>query len=296
MEVETLVYFDPNYPSAWINAEKGYPQKIANAFSQRGYKVLDAPNLKKLMMNTLEKGIASQKLIVFAQDIAPALIVETTSSENTMREYLDAGGSILWIGDTPLQHKGNSAEDQTETNYRVKIGKEGGPMKILGIIPVFGIPKNSVSMTTLGRKIGLKFKWSGMRPIIQDSGIKTLAKSENIICRYYIDIENKKNILCKILQKIQGTPSIKATEPETEFDRKNRDEPTQQNLHCHETHANAWMKNFNSYYPNSGFYRIWDYPPTVLSNIQLEELITISEKIAAKMKEERQAFFMPTES
>ena len=114
MQAETIVYYDANYTSVWIDHRKGYPQKIANAFSKKEYRILDANSLKTFMVEALENGTANQKLVVFAQDVAPAPIVETISSQTTLREYLDAGGSALWIGDIPLYYKGVPAKDQTE--------------------------------------------------------------------------------------------------------------------------------------------------------------------------------------
>ena len=296
MQAETIVYYDANYTSVWIDHRKGYPQKIANAFSKKEYRILDANSLKTFMVEALENGTANQKLVVFAQDVAPAPIVETISSQTTLREYLDAGGSALWIGDIPLYYRGVPAKDQTEEEIeksRIEISKEGGPTAVLGVIPVYGTAKMSVSITTLGRSMGLRSKWSGMRPIIQDRGIKPLARSESILCIHYIDIERRKNIFRRFAERISGGISVKALPIEfklgTEAKQK---EPPKGVPHAHETHVNAWVKNFNSYYPKSGFYRIWDYPPITLSEKMLNELIGISERIAFRIGNQSQAFFI----
>jgi hypothetical protein len=295
LQVETVVYFDPDYPSKWINKKKGYPQRIAQNFSVRGKRVLNANELKAFIVDSLEKTEAFRKIIVFSQDIAPWQIVESYSSANTLREYLDAGGSVLWIGDIPLYYKGLSKreiasitgiqlEEQLEALSEIDISREAGPTEILGIIPIFGIPKTSVSITRHGNNLSLKTKWSGMRPIVDDKGIRTLAKSESVLCRHYIEIERRKNIFRRIGEKIAGSISVKAMDVEIKLGQaKGKSAAEQPYPNVHQNHPNAWVKNFNSNYPDNGFYRIWDYPPTNLTDKMIDELYSISQNIETKI-------------
>jgi len=40
---------------------------------------------------------------------------------------------------------------------------------MLGVVPVFAHSvKTSVNITNLGKKVGLKRRWSGIRPVIRD--------------------------------------------------------------------------------------------------------------------------------
>jgi hypothetical protein len=283
---EMVVYYDASFPGTWINANKGYPAKIAKAFSAKNVRILDAPSLEQFIHRAIENYEANQRLAVFSQDVIPATIVESHSAANTFREYLDAGGSVLWIGDIPLWSVGNARE-------KTEIANEGGPAEILGVNPSISVPKTSVTITNLGRLIGLRTKWSGMRPIIKDTGIKPLAISENLISRYYIDIEKRKSWFKRHLGTIE---SIKAMDFEVSFgkesDQSKSVKGAQYSLHLHETHVNAWMKCFNSYFPNCGFYRIWDYPPVNLTDKMVEELFTIAERISHRISRTSQTFWL----
>lgn len=288
LKVETVVYYDPAFPSAWINKNKRYPEKIANAFSFKGIKMLDASSLKAFILEALNNCTAHQKLIVFSQDVAPDTIVESNSSDNTLRQYLDAGGSVLWIGDIPLYYKGEADKEEPTL-----IADSGAPTEILGIIPVFSVPKTSVSFTHHGRLVGLRTKWSGMRPVIQDKEIKALAKSESVLCRYYIDIEKRKNIFSRLRDKLGTIQSFKAMDFEVSFGKEPRSTPRKTPVYIHETHVNAWVKCFNSYFSNSGFYRIWDYPPMNMREKMIEELIDVSQRISRRIARTSQTFWMP---
>ena len=149
MTVETAVYFDPEFPSTWIDKTKKYPEKIAQAFSAKKFSVIDAAGLKEFMSKALDTNLANQKLVVFSQDVVPSTIVESYSSSNTLRQFLDAGGSILWIGDIPLWSIG-------EKNEKKEIANVGGPIEILGINPVFSVPSSAVVFSPLGRNVGLR--------------------------------------------------------------------------------------------------------------------------------------------
>lgn len=49
------------------------------------------------------------------------------------------------------------------------------------------------------------------------------------------------------------------------------------------TYAAAWFKNFNKRYPDSGFYRLWDFPPHKLAKSNLNELYNISMTITRRI-------------
>ena len=123
-----------------------------------------------------------------------------------------------------------------------------------------------------------------MRPIVHDKGIVTLAKSETVLCRHHIEIERRKNVFRRIGEKIAGSVSVKAMDVEIKLGQtKGKSAPKQPYPHVHQNHPNAWVKNFNSYYPGNGFYRIWDYPPTNLTDKMIDELYSISKNIEVKI-------------
>ena len=74
MKVETVVYNDPSLPSTWIDATKKYPEKIAEKFSAKKFRILDAIALKDFMIEALETNLAHQKLVVFSKMLSPGLL------------------------------------------------------------------------------------------------------------------------------------------------------------------------------------------------------------------------------
>jgi hypothetical protein len=54
-------------------------------------------------------------------------------------------------------------------------------------------------------------------------------------------------------------------------------------IRVHETHINAWVKCFNDCFPNSGFYRIWDYEASNFSDKKIEELFDVAQLICEKI-------------
>ena len=80
MRVEMVVYYDASFPSTWIDANKGYPAKIAEAFSAKNVTILDAPSLEHFMVKAIENCETNKKLVVFSQDVVPEAIVESHSA------------------------------------------------------------------------------------------------------------------------------------------------------------------------------------------------------------------------
>lgn len=52
----------------------------------------------------------------------------------------------------------------------------------------------------------------------------------------------------------------------------------------YETHPAAWIKNFNQDYPYSGFARIWDYQPLIVSELMIKELFEFSKAFASRIQ------------
>jgi hypothetical protein len=290
VKVEIVVYHDPTRQSLWIDKSKQDPQRIADFFSKKTIKTLNANDLKIFMEQALDKSNAHQKLVVFSQDVAPDTIVESNSSDNTLRRYLDAGGSVLWLGDVPLYYKSEANKEEP-----TPIAQYGAPTEILGLIFVYSVPKTSVSFTLLGRNIGLRTKWSGMRPVVEDKGLLALARSESLLCRYYIEIEKKAGLIRRAWNKLRTIQSFQAAQFGISFGQ-DRIQPSQAHslpTHVHETHLNAWTKPFNSYYPRCGFYRIWDYPIRNLTDQKIEELFEVTHRISRRISRTSETFWMP---
>jgi len=284
-EIEIVVYRDSNYPSMWIDDSAGYPDKIAQHLKDKGLKLLNANELREFLIRSIEEGTANKKLVVFSQDVIPDTIAEDYYSNVTLREFLDQGGSVLWIGDIPAFYIGKEGKRLDKEAWR-----RGAPVFMLGVVPIFANSvKTTVSFTELGSKLGLKYRWSGVRPIILDVGIESLAETEIIFGQPYIT-----NIITKdtaeLLRKPIEEKGIEAGIPQIlKFRFGRREEVEAREIEAnlqfiHKTFPNAWFKNYNKQYPTCGFYRIWDFGPRNLNNRMLDELFTVISSIKERLK------------
>ena len=89
----------------------------------------------------------------------------------------------------------------------------------------------------------------------------------------------------KVFSEVGETPWISSdVEGLSEIENDDLKKKGEQTLiRVHETHINAWIKCFNDYFPNSGFYRIWDYEARNLSDKKIEELFDVAQLICKKM-------------
>jgi hypothetical protein len=284
--VQTVIYYDEDYPSAWISDGKGYPRRISQYLEKQGIEIKKADELREFIIDSIERGNSSKKFIVFSQDIIPDTIVENYTSNTTLREFLDQGGSILWMGDIPGFYIGK----------RVKIcdegaGKSGAPVLIFGVVPIFAhTVKKGVVITNDGEDLCLKHKWSGVRPILPDTGIDPLAESEAIYALPYItNIETK-----EVVDQRKKLPQKRGLEIEAGIPLFKIGYRTEKEVgevggevglqYIHEIFPNAWHKSYNWNYLVSGVYRIWDFEPQNFPDVLLEELYSIIKSIEARLK------------
>jgi hypothetical protein len=286
-EVELVVYRDRKYPSVWIDDKAGYPDKISSFLEKKGFQKLNADQLRKFVVNSIHRREAHKKLIVFSQDVVPETIAEDYYANTIFREYLDTGGNVLWIGDIPLFYIGK--KDGTLD----QAWKKGSPLYMLGIVPIFTeTPEQAVTITSEGRMLGLKHQWSGRRPVMMDSGMKILAKSESLISSYYINVPERKQLSFweRVTSKVKRVKvGVERMSFEVEFHPppekpSNKERSRAIKATFHQEQANAWMKNYNETYRNSGFFRIWDYGPRSLTGYMLEELYNIAIVISKRLQ------------
>ena len=150
----TVAYRDDNYDSCWIDASAGYCDELAQAVQQEGASVVDADEMRDIMIEGIQSGSAHEKLVVFSQDVVPETILEDYYANTTIREYLDVGGSILWVGDIPCFY--------TCAKYDNKVEIVHSPITVLGLFPLFcDTVSEPVSITKSGSDLGLTYSWSG---------------------------------------------------------------------------------------------------------------------------------------
>lgn len=284
---DLAVYRDPDYPSCWIDDKAGYPDRIASFLESKGLPLLNAIQLRRFMIGGIEHGNACNKLVVFSQDVVPDTVTEDYFANTTFREYLDAGGSILWIGDIPLFYIGKKGKVMDQA------WRKGSPLFMLGVVPIFAnAPEQAVTITSEGKNLGLKHRWSGIRPILEDSYVKAFAESESVISVYYVNIPEPRKLswwdkFRAWVKRVKIGVKVFASELYTEFEFR---EPPKGPVYMsggrvganvfHGRYTNAWMINYNEAYPDSGFYRIWDYGPRLITDAMLKELYDIIRSIS----------------
>ena len=157
---DRAVYYDDDYASGWI----GNPEEIRDELEAAGYTVLDADALQTWMEGHVADGKLS--VVVFAQDIVPDTVAAENTEDVLLRQYLNAGGKIVWdVGTFPSIMSG-------PMTARPPRGGNNGSVGILGFdaSPNTGWDSgNTVTITEDGVAWGLTQTWSSNRPCPVDN-------------------------------------------------------------------------------------------------------------------------------
>jgi len=97
------VYRDEEYTTSWISHE--HAEKIASYLKKRKFEELGANKLREWMIEVIRKG-TKDTVVVFAQDVAPDTVFDDIGANALIRQYLDSGGRVVWIGDMPFSYQG----------------------------------------------------------------------------------------------------------------------------------------------------------------------------------------------
>lgn len=148
-------YWDQHYPTSWVHGTD-----VRDALASAGYTILNAQELAGWMNDRIADGQAS--VVVFCQDIAPDTVFEQASTSCTLRQYLDAGGKVLWYGDIPFYYQGH--DDGSRSAFDM-----AGSMAVLGLNAAGGTwdITRPVALTYEGRSWGLTRTWSSSRPALR---------------------------------------------------------------------------------------------------------------------------------
>jgi hypothetical protein len=164
-----VAYWDGNYPDHWIGAADAAAAR--DALEAAGYEILDADQLKTFMDARIADGVTS--VVVLCKDVFPETVAETNTADCTVRQYLDAGGKIVFYGDIPFYNQGNPGGG--ETNWG-----NGGAQGILGFNAAGGTwdSSNTVTITEAGEEWGLTETWASVRPA-NPSEVDTIRAADN---------------------------------------------------------------------------------------------------------------------
>jgi hypothetical protein len=198
-QTETVIYYDESYPTVWI--EKNHSFNIASYFTQKNIKWVDAIELQKFIRDAIERNVAYKKMVVFSQDIVPETIANPISSSILLREFLDQGGNVVWIGDIPMYYIG--VKGAQNASQCIQSWQNGAPTYVLGIITTSVSTLRSVKIKGVGKSLGLYHHWTSNRPVLKDKTMTVLASSDNIGTDYHISIPKSPGLLKRIKMKIR---------------------------------------------------------------------------------------------
>jgi hypothetical protein len=160
IENQYYVYHDENYALSWIS--ENISKRISEYLAKKGFKEINTDNLVKIM----DEGIRNTSIditIVFSHDVIPDKLLDDISSptrNSLFRKFLDAGHTIIWLGDAPAWYVGFPKKEKKPLPQPSSIQNLTGvnqPPKIInGRIVV-------VKPTLEGLLLGIK-PWKGKRP------------------------------------------------------------------------------------------------------------------------------------
>jgi uncharacterized RDD family membrane protein YckC len=298
VETNYIVYRDKEYTTSWISHELA--DEIANYLLKKGFCVFGANKLGKWMKEVIRSEDTKNTVVVFAQDVAPDTVfgdigtkpdIDNMGATVLIRQYLDFCGRVVWIGDMPFSYQGKdgaknpeelkdlSKKDNSDRTYLKRASTN-----VLSVIPIFlYAPRRPVEITERGREWGLGTVWSSLRPIVIDKKTmeltKYLAKTEGLMAGFPIKYK-KRGLLNWLKRNVRRIKSVSISVAElgigAEADENKKENPEPE---CYEEYASAWFKNFNKKEPNSGFVRIWDFSPSVITKTMKEELYHVAKHI-----------------
>jgi hypothetical protein len=105
-----VAYRDPKYTTSWITHDQS--ASLAELLQENKFEVLGADALLDWMETRV--GEYGNSLVVFLQDVVPHSLMAPADSDALIRRYLDSGGTVIWIGDTPFFYPGRKDISTTD--------------------------------------------------------------------------------------------------------------------------------------------------------------------------------------
>lgn len=178
------------------------------------------------------------------------------------------------------RHTLNVKEDGSKIYKKVEIDLSVASMNILSVIPVISsVPRRRVDLTDEGVEWGLKTAWSSLRPIVIDvmtgEFVSSLANTKSLVSKSLIKYDRQGfRPWCKRhLERIRSIEIGKNGIGIEVLEKQKEDIPR---LRYFEKYASAWFKQFKQEDINSGFVRIWDFSPKVITKAMTDELYDVA--------------------
>jgi hypothetical protein len=160
--MDKFVYYDPEYDPECTGKfiSEDVSKAIVNFLRDRNFQRVKAKELREIMLSVVKNEL-KEPVIVFA----PTALI---------RQFLDSGGSIVWVGDVPFYYQATQDGKRIDENWFLK----GSPATMLGIRPTTALEIPKTNITKVGKRWGLRHSWTGIRPIVLDSRVIVLAEAK----------------------------------------------------------------------------------------------------------------------
>ena len=134
IKIKLFVYYDEKYPTSFIDDKVA--KQIVEFLEEREFEVIDANSLKKILTSYSLNTRDEEVVVIFARDVVPDLVLDDPTNptvQSPLRKYLDAGHTIIWLGDTPLLYvgyNGGSKQNLPPNTYQKILGLNPGPANV----------------------------------------------------------------------------------------------------------------------------------------------------------------------
>jgi len=168
LPLERAVFFDEALRSRALFGSADGHLVARDYFVNRGYRLLDSPELNEFLRSRISDGAPS--VVVFAMDAFPEAAGSTAAGDSLLRDYLDAGGKVVWMGYLP----GYIVRD--ENTGQVVATDRTAPESLLGVtFDAYLGDSYGVTPTEAGRRWGLSGRWLGQASTLPSEVSEVLA-------------------------------------------------------------------------------------------------------------------------
>jgi len=167
------VYYEPANGFNWFH--NGVDEGVKNFFHRSGYEVLDKNSLAKFFKDQID--LKSKSVVIFASNKVPFTVFDESRNNLLIKDYLTAGGKIVFLGANPLGYIFDKKTDKlTGIDFRI-------PSKVFGVDYKGGLTDALkgwyYSKTTEeGNKWGLTGWWVGIASVDTNQVNEVLAIDE----------------------------------------------------------------------------------------------------------------------
>ncbi len=154
--------YDPTYPVSWTSLAQ--VDQVSQSVASDGGEIVNAAQLASFMQWVISDGI-SDTTAVITQDVCPDTVLNSGGPGSLIRQYLDAGGRVIWAHDTVLHYLG--ASNGTSTSVADGFGVLGisenenniwfGGTEVMG---------GTVTLSAAATAWGLLNPWNSDRPYL----------------------------------------------------------------------------------------------------------------------------------